>query len=533
MRLLDLLRHAVFPINALPAFSLAGAGIAAASRDAGLKRAAAAQYYREVDADLLFCPSDIAIQAEALGAPVRLAAGSLPAVSGPAPRPPGRVRVSDRMRVNAAVVRGLAQDFPHRPVAALVYGPFTVAGQVMGEETLLHALGENPARLAGLLGLCARQAIRYGELQAEAGASVLWISDPLAGLAPPELYPAFCGRGVGQVLAAFPAMPSALHICGDVRQLLPAMLATGVQGISFDNCLDLPALEDEVPAEVAIIGNLDPAEGVELASREEVEAGAADLAACMAHRENFILSTGCALPVATPIANAAAFVRAGRAALSGLAPALPRLRAVAAAVGAGDGKAAARETRRGLDQGIAAQDLLAYGLARAIRLQSSRFEAKKLHLPQVLRTVDAFRAGLAVLDPFLEKSGGRRPDVILGTVRGDLHEMGKNLVRLFLETGGLAVLDLGVDVTAGDFAAAWQEHRAPVVGLSVFVASARPQVRAVAEALAAAGGGEARIVVGGAAMSPETARAGGAHGYARDGVRAVRLVRDLLRGARA
>lgn len=527
MRLLEFLPHAVFPINALPAFRLTGVGIDAASHDASKKFAGAASYYQAVDADLLFCPSDIAIQAEALGARAQHASDRLPAICEPAAALASSAQVSARMRVNAEVVRRLALEFG-KPVAGMVYGPFTVAGQVLGEERLLRALLDEPQLARNALGVCLEHALRYAELLIKAGARVLWISDPLAALAPPALYPEYSGRPTAALFEAFPESPSALHVCGDVRHLLQGLLDTGVQGISFDNCLDLLALEDEVPEDVAIIGNLDPVEIMELASAEDVATGAADLAALMAHKENFILSSGCAPPLSTPVVNAAAFVRAGKETLAALAKDLPRLRALAQAVAKGDGESAEREALAGLADGITALDLVRHGLARSIRLFSSRYEARKCYLPEALRAVDAFNQGLAALQSGLAQEQERRPDVILGTVRGDIHEIGKNLARLFLETSGLRVVDLGVNVPAEDFIAAWREHRAPVIGLSVFVTSARRQVAAVTQGLIAAGAQGTRVLVGGAAMSPESARSHGAHAYAPDGVSAARVARRLL-----
>jgi len=149
----------VFPINALPAAQLVSEGIDALSHSGGIKLKAVQRYYEQVDADLLFCFSDIAIQAEAMGAQVFFSPDSMPAVSRPgATLTRVDVRKNPRMRVNAEVIRGLKRTYPARPVAAMVYGPFTVAGQVAGEQQVLRAVVKNPDEVHNLTGksLCLR-----------------------------------------------------------------------------------------------------------------------------------------------------------------------------------------------------------------------------------------------------------------------------------------------------------------------------------------------------------------------------------------
>jgi len=518
----------VFPINALPAAQLVSAGIDLLCHDRSLKSEAVRRYYDQVAADLLFFFSDIAIQAEAMGAPVRFAADEMPAVKAPA----GTIHTPradqvPRMVLNGQVVRDMRGAFAHRAIAAQVYGPFTVAGQLAGEQTLLRQVREAPDQVHGLLAKATQMAQAYAGLLLEAGADVLWISDPLAALLPPAAFEAFAGRYLRRILQLRPDGRTILHVCGDVSDLLAPMVATGAGGISFDQCMALMAVEDQVPDEVALIGNLDPVEGVAMASTETVAAATRELAGTMAIRSNFVLSTGCALPPATPLDNIKSFVDSGHAQLARMRPHATHLAVLAAAVAAGDEAA----TSAAIEQGQAAgQDpylLLDAGLVRAVRQASARYEAKKCYLPEMLLTVDAFYRGIARLNAWMPPRKRSGPRVVLGTVRGDLHAIGKDLVRIMLEANGFDVLDLGVDVPDEQFLAAVQDNRCPIVGLSAFVTTARRRLPALIKAIRGSGGHGVRVIVGGAAVNTAIAAEAGADGYAREAVAAVKLAGRL------
>lgn len=521
-----------FPINALPSAQLAGAGIDELSHSAEVKSRAVRRYYQQVPAELLFFFSDIAIQAEAMGAAVAFGPQAMPSVTAPAQdvRQPRAADVA-RMGVNAQVLRDLGRAFPGQPRAAMVYGPFTVAGQVAGEQTVLRGVLERPAEVGDLLEKCLAVAQDYALLLLDAGAEVLWVSDPLAALLPPEAFWRFAGEPLARLFAVKGDQNTALHICGDTSQIVEAMLQTGVGGISFDQCLDLLALEDLLPPGVALIGNLDPVEVLEHAAPGQVAHDAEELAMGLGALPNFALSTGCAPPPTAPVANMKAFVEAGQRAMTGLAEHRPGLAALSSLVLAGRRAEAAALTQDLLGNGAPPMTVLQAGLMRAVKKGSALYEAKRCHLPAVLLMVDAFYQGYTVLEPRLANTGGGGPLVALGTVRGDYHEIGKNLVGIMLEAHGIPVLDLGVDVPAERFVQACQQHGCRVVGLSAFITSARGQLGAVKQALAEAGLAGVKLIAGGAAVSPHVAGQAGADGYARDAVAAIRLTRELLRGA--
>ena len=522
--------NSTFSINALPAVQLAGAGIDEMSHSAEIKSRAVRRYYNEVPADLLFCFSDIVIQAEAMGAAVDFSPNAMPSVAAPSAEALlPRAAEMPRMRINAQVLRDLGREFPDQPRAAMVYGPFTVAGQVAGERAVLRAVAERPHEVHGILELCLAMAMDYAALLLESGAEVLWVSDPLAALLPPDGFWEFAGDPLARLFDLKGDQNTALHVCGDTSQIIQPMLQTGVGGISFDQCLDLLAVEDLIPPDVALIGNIEPVDILEHASPEETSQATVELAMGLGALPNFTLAPGCAPPPSAPVGNIKAFINTGKRALKDLQPHAKDLRALSDLVFLGERESVPALVREIQEEGADPMAILRAGLMRAIRKGSALYEAKQCHLPAVLLMVDAFYPGYRMLEHELAGPSEGGPVVALGTVQGDFHEIGKNLVAIMLEANGIPVLDLGVNVPPEKFVAACQEQHCRVVGLSAFITSARGQLDEVKQALNEAGLYNVDVVAGGAAVSQHLASQAGAQGYARDAVAAVRLVEGLLK----
>lgn len=516
----------VFPINALPAAALSEQGIDEISHSYEAKWQAVSRYYREATPDLLFSFNDIVIQAEAMGAGILFAPDAMPAVKATASRIlTPRASQASRMRVNARVVHSLAREFPERRVAGLVYGPFTVAGQLAGEQSVLRLVRAAPRDLYELLAKATRVAESYARLLLEAGAHVLWISDPLAALLPPDAFEEFAGRHLRRVFATAQGGPTMLHVCGDVTDLIEPMIATGAMGISFDQCMELLSIEDRVPPEVTVIGNLDPVEIVAMESPANVTTAADELATAMGTHPNFILSTGCALPPNTPLENVRAFLDSGRHGLERVGRHAGYLAPLARAVAQGNEQQAVELADRGLAAGVDPLLMVQAGMVRSIRKASARYEAHQCYLPEILLMVNAFYRGMELLRP---KASQGADEVLLGTVQGDLHAIGKDLVGVMLEANGFGVRDLGVDVSADQFARAVQKYRPRIVGFSAFITSARLKLGPMIQQVRAAAGPELKVIVGGAAVNQTIAAEVGADAFAKEAVSAASLVRRLL-----
>jgi 5-methyltetrahydrofolate--homocysteine methyltransferase len=157
------------------------------------------------------------------------------------------------------------------------------------------------------------------------------------------------------------------------------------------------------------------------------------------------------------------------------------------------------------------------------------FRDGEIYIPEVLVAAHAMHAGLGVLKPILAKAAGRQATtVVLGTVKGDMHDIGKNLVGMMLEGGGFEVIDLGVDVPAEQFVQSAKESGAKLVAMSALLTTTMMQMKVTVEAVRAAGLKDMKVIVGGAPVTADFAGRIGADGYAADAGTVVGKVKELL-----
>jgi len=185
-----------------------------------------------------------------------------------------------------------------------------------------------------------------------------------------------------------------------------------------------------------------------------------------------------------------------------------------------------------LSAGMEPAAILNEGLIAAMSEVGRRFEEGEYFVPEMLIAARAMKEGLALLKSrLLEADVQPAGKVVLGTVRGDMHDIGKNLVGMMLEGAGFEVLDLGTDVTAEKFIAAARAGNADLIGLSALLTTTMPNMKTTIQALKSAGlAGKVKVIVGGAPVTEVYARGIGADGYAPDASRAAALARSLLAG---
>jgi len=183
-----------------------------------------------------------------------------------------------------------------------------------------------------------------------------------------------------------------------------------------------------------------------------------------------------------------------------------------------------------LASGIAPQEILLNGLARGMNRVGELFAEKEFFVPEVLMASRTMEAGFELLRPLLKRGdSGQLGRVVLGVVQGDIHDIGKNIVKVLLEAAGFEVIDLGRDVPASDFVRSVKEQKPQVIGLSSLMTTTMPLMALVIRELERQGlRAGVKVMVGGAPVNAEYARAIGADGYAPDAPAAVREVRKLL-----
>jgi 5-methyltetrahydrofolate--homocysteine methyltransferase len=196
----------------------------------------------------------------------------------------------------------------------------------------------------------------------------------------------------------------------------------------------------------------------------------------------------------------------------------------------GEDEEVAALTRSALDASLEAPTILEVGLIAGMQVVGERFREHEIFLPEVLLAARAMKAGLAVLEPHLSKADvPSRGKVVIGTVKGDLHDIGKNLVGIMLAGAGFEVIDLGKDVPPEKFIDAARESGANIIGMSALLTTTMPTMKKVVELLKEEGlDGSVRTLVGGAPVSEEYAREIGADGYGFDAANAVERVKTLM-----
>jgi 5-methyltetrahydrofolate--homocysteine methyltransferase len=189
-----------------------------------------------------------------------------------------------------------------------------------------------------------------------------------------------------------------------------------------------------------------------------------------------------------------------------------------------------RLTQEALARGESAENVLSQGLIKAMDQIGVKFKNCEIYIPEVLIAARAMHAGLGVLKPILAKSTtSTTAKIVLGTVKGDLHDIGKNLVGMMLEGGGFEVVDIGIDAPPEKFIEAAEEHDAKVIGMSALLTTTMMQMKATIEKAKATGlSNRVKIMVGGAPVTAEFAKQIGADGYAPDAASAVGKVKELL-----
>ena len=196
----------------------------------------------------------------------------------------------------------------------------------------------------------------------------------------------------------------------------------------------------------------------------------------------------------------------------------------------GDMDAVKEFTAQALEDGLSPAEILSDGLIAGMNIVGVKFKNNELFLPEVLVVARAMHAGLDVLKPKLAETGAEPTGrIVLGTVKGDLHDIGKNLVGMMLQGGGFEVNDLGIDVPTEKFVEAASEEGIQIVAISALLSTTMPKMREVIEALHNAGLTEkVRILVGGAPVSQQYADEIGADGYAPDAAAAGEMARELV-----
>jgi len=188
------------------------------------------------------------------------------------------------------------------------------------------------------------------------------------------------------------------------------------------------------------------------------------------------------------------------------------------------------KTNKAVSEGIKPHKILNEGLLPGMDIVGEKFKNDELYIPEVINVANIFKASVEIIKPLL--MGEDIPTIgkiLIGTVKGDMHDVGKNIVVLMLEASGFEVVDLGVNVPTEEFIAKAREHKADVLGMSALLTTTMPKIGEVIEALKEAGlNGKIKTIIGGAPINQTFANEVGADAYGHDAIDAADKIKNLL-----
>ena len=208
------------------------------------------------------------------------------------------------------------------------------------------------------------------------------------------------------------------------------------------------------------------------------------------------------------------------------------LKELQSALERGDAPAVEKLTKEAIDEGVGAKEILDNALIAGMAEVGERFKNNEIYVPEVLIAARAMTTGMTVLEPLLAEAGVKPVGTIaMGTVRGDLHDIGKNLVAMMMRGNGFKVVDLGIDVTPEQFIESAKAENVDIIGLSALLTTTMPSMKATVEGLQKEGLlGKVKVMIGGAPVTQRYADEIGADGYAPDAGSAVDKAKALLGG---
>ncbi|MBM4089082.1 MAG: cobalamin-binding protein [Planctomycetes bacterium] len=209
---------------------------------------------------------------------------------------------------------------------------------------------------------------------------------------------------------------------------------------------------------------------------------------------------------------------------------MPDLPELGEAIKRGDRDTAKRLTKEAIDARVPAQEILDVMVA-AMDVVGHKFQTNEIFVPEMLIAARAMKEAMELLEPVLVEAGIKPvAKAVIGTVQGDLHDIGKNLVAMMWKGANFEVIDLGTNVPPAKFVSAVRENSADLVGLSALLTTTMPAIKSTVSALKAEGLAAAKVVIGGAPVTQDYADEIGADGYAPDAASAVEVARTLLAG---
>ena len=489
---------------------------------------------------------------------------NLPAILGHIWKDPDEIEVPDdflaRLDITTVLdsIRMLREEFGDEvAVIGKAYGPWSLAYHFFGIEQFMMDTFSDPPKVHAILDRLKEFTIIFGKAQIDAGADALNVCEHItADLIRPEAYSTYLLHVDQQIKAELP-VPIILHCCGKTMDRIDLFNQSGFECFNFESAND--AVEMRKKATVSLCGNINNPKTILSGTPEDVE-----------HEVFYALDAGvnllapeCAAPVNGKLANVIAVREArdryydGNRSGEGVTVSLGKigtqpvpvksrtkaekidkvelteeLREIYCSVVEMKKGETAPLVKAEVERGIDAQVILDLALIAAMEEVGNLFADGTYFVPEMLMAAMEMKAGLEVIRPILTASGvPPRGTVVIGTVRGDVHDIGKNLYGMMMEGAGYKVVDIGVRQTAEEFIEAIEEHNADILGMSAMLTTTMPYMKVVVDEMVRRGIREEYIIlVGGAPLNAEYGISFGADSYCIDAGVGVETANSAIDG---
>jgi uroporphyrinogen decarboxylase len=262
---------------------------------------------------------DLTVEVEALGSEINFPENTNPSVAKPLIKNREDLKIlkgnwqgiSGRMKVFIEVMEKIAKKYSIIK-GGYVIGPFTMAGEFMGANDIAMQAMLNPELVSELVNFSLEVISEYANALFNAGADAIAVLEPLAVILSPKKYKEFSLYPFKKLVSNLNNKPLILHICGNTNHLIKSMLDSGAVGLSLDSGINFEELKKIIPQEITLMGNLNPVKIFLQSTPDQVAEATKSLKESMKDTKNFILSSGCDIPLDTPLKNIEAFMKAAR-----------------------------------------------------------------------------------------------------------------------------------------------------------------------------------------------------------------------------
>lgn len=509
--------------------------------------------------DILSTMSDPFRETHDFGAPIRIREDDLPIcerniLTGPADLPNlkdfdplGGGRMTDRIR---AIELFKTQNGEEFPILGWIEGPWAEFTDLTSIEAGMIMQFDDPEFVQEAMEFISKKEIECACAQVDAGADIIGMGDAAASLVNTETYENLIFPLEKKIISAIHEHGGKvkLHICGNINHLMPVMVNTGADIIDIDYMVDFEKSLQLAMGKCSISGNLNPVGLIMQGTPEKIAAETKNIL-------NFpsatsIISSGCEIPKDTPLENIKVISDVVKKTEVSIQPVVEKivventqsvvserkeevngiLDEISINLQKGKAKIVKGLVQQAIDEGLPAKQILEDGLMAGMAIIGEKFKNNEVFVPEVLVAARAMNRGAALLKPILSENGVQATGkVCIGTVKGDLHDIGKNLVKMMLESKGLEVVDLGTDVSPAQFIDAVKNEGCQIICCSALLTTTMNTMGEVVEAAKVAGiRDQVKIMIGGAPVTEEFCQKIGADCYTPDAATAAEQAVRLL-----